>query len=619
MKGMKNMTMTATRALLSWLSPLGLTIAAMISPPATSAAEILVGAGDIAGCSSPFDEATATLIDAIPGTVFTTGDNAYQNATAAEFTNCYGPSWGRHKARTRPTPGNHDYQSTGAAPYYSYFGANAGPAGRGYYSYTLGAWHVLALNSSVPASAGSAQEQWVRTELAANPAACTIAYWHHPVFSSGRHGNNPHMANILKVLYAQGVDIVLNGHDHTYERFAPMDPDGQLDMANGFRQFIIGTGGISLYEFNSVQPNSEVRNNTSYGVLKLTLNASSYDWEFVPIAGQTFRDRGSAACVAPSTTPSVTLPATDGWNVKDQKSLASNGTLPMVTTSDNNRIEVEAGTFVSLMFESGVPLNKNVHSAKVFIEHHEEVGFAPGAIAWQVGGGPLAGPTAYQSTNAAVLLGEAGEKTVEWDMTASVNTAAKANDVKLVFLNNDYNGKKIKIDRAYVKVTYGDGAPPPPTATDRRTAVLPVDGWDSKNQKTLVQDGKLSMLHGSDNKWMEIEGNQFLTVEFEPSLPADAVIQSAVLRIEHHEEAGFSTGALVWQVGGGTLANPTPWLSVNPSTLGSEAVETWDVTSVVTTAQHANQLKFAVLNRDPSGKKVKIDQVSHVINYRGKW
>ncbi|MDZ4855321.1 MAG: metallophosphoesterase [Nitrospirota bacterium] len=445
------MTMTATHALLSGLFPLGLTIAAMISPPATSAAEILVGAGDIAGCSSPFDEATATLLDAIPGTVFTTGDNAYQHATAADFTHCYGPSWGRHKARTRPTPGNHDYQSTGAAPYYSYFGANAGPAGRGYYSYRLGAWHILALNSNVPASAGSAQEQWVRAELAANPSACTIAYWHHSVFSSGRHGNNPHMADILKVLYAQGVDIVLNGHDHTYERFAPMDPDGQLDMSNGFRQFIIGTGGISLYEFKSVQPNSEVRNNTSYGVLKLTLNASSYDWEFVPIAGQTFRDRGSAACVASSTTPSVTLPATDGWNGKNQRSLASDGTLPMVTTSDNRQSDVEAGTFVSLMFKSGVPLNKNVHSAKVFIEHHEEVGFAPGAITWQVGDGPLAGPTAWLSVNPPTLGGEAVKT---WDVTSVVTTAQQANQLKFAVLNRDPSGKKVKIDQVSLAINY---------------------------------------------------------------------------------------------------------------------------------------------------------------------
>ena len=266
---------------------------------------ILVGAGDIASCDENGDEKTAKILDRISGTVFTAGDNVYESGKATEYRRCYKPSWGRHKARTRPAPGNHDYRSPDAAPYYDYFGRKAGPAGQGYYSYDHGAWHVISLNSNIAAEEGSPQYEWLREDLAANPNACTAAYWHHAVFSSGEHGNDQKMAQIWKLLDESGVDVALVGHDHDYERFAPQDYAGKVD-AKGIRQFVVGTGGSSLRPFFNIQENSEVRNSNTHGVLKLTLHAASYDWEFVPERGATFRDSGSAACVGADPVPPPT-------------------------------------------------------------------------------------------------------------------------------------------------------------------------------------------------------------------------------------------------------------------------------------------------------------------------
>lgn len=258
----------------------------------------LVGAGDIASCSRDGDEATASLLDNISGTVFTTGDNVYPDGTAEEFADCYGPSWGRHVERTRPSPGNHDYHTAEAAGYFEYFGSMAGEPGEGYYSYDLGAWHIIVLNSNIPVETGSAQEQWLRTDLASHLVACTLAYWHHPRFSSGTvHGSDPSMQPLWQALYDNGADVVLAGHEHNYERFAPQDPHGTADPAGGIRQFVVGTGGRSLYPFGAPIANSEARNNDTYGVLKLTLHPSSYTWEFIPEAGKTFKDSGDASCV----------------------------------------------------------------------------------------------------------------------------------------------------------------------------------------------------------------------------------------------------------------------------------------------------------------------------------
>jgi calcineurin-like phosphoesterase family protein len=267
---------------------------------------VFVGAGDIASCGRRTDEATAILLDSIPGTVFTLGDNVYQDGTLAEFNDCY--AWARHKSRTRPVPGNHDYHTPGAAGYFDYFGAAAGDRSKGYYSYDLGAWHIIAMNSEIDQMAGSAQEQWLRTDLASHSNVCTLAYWHAPRFSSGQHGNNTDLQALWQALYEYRADVVLNGHDHSYERFAPQNPDGQAD-ASGIREFVVGTGGIGLYLFQTIEPNSQVRNDTTHGVLKLTLHATSYDWQFVPIAGETFTDSGTANCVSGTGAPTATPPS----------------------------------------------------------------------------------------------------------------------------------------------------------------------------------------------------------------------------------------------------------------------------------------------------------------------
>jgi 3',5'-cyclic AMP phosphodiesterase CpdA len=258
---------------------------------------VLVGAGDIALCGGDLAnaEATSRLLDGIGGTVFTAGDNTQTAGTAQEFRDCYEPTWGRHKARTRPAPGNHDYQTANGAPYFEYFGQAAGPAGLGYYSYNVGAWHIVSLNGNVPMNSGSAQSAWLRQDLEANRTACTLAYWHQPLFSSSTNGNTPASRDAWKVLYEFGAEIVINGHDHLFERFAPQDPSGRLDVANGIRQFTVGTGGVYLYKVVHLQPNSEVQA-SAHGVLKLTLHANGYDWQFVPVAGGSFSDIGSGSC-----------------------------------------------------------------------------------------------------------------------------------------------------------------------------------------------------------------------------------------------------------------------------------------------------------------------------------
>ena len=219
-------------------------------PPA-----VLAGAGDIGLCGSPAAAVTGQLLDRIPGIVFTAGDNAYPNGRAADFRDCYDPHWGRHRERTRPAPGNHDYESPGATPYFAYFGDNAGPAGLGYYSYVAGPWLVISLNSEVLAGLGSPQQQWLRTQLTTSRARCTMAYWHKPLFTSGPNGPNPHMREIWRTLYDFDVDLVITAHDHLYERFAPQDPDGRADPTRGIRQITVGTGGGPLHSPITTAPN----------------------------------------------------------------------------------------------------------------------------------------------------------------------------------------------------------------------------------------------------------------------------------------------------------------------------------------------------------------------------
>jgi hypothetical protein len=267
---------------------------------AEAASSVLVGAGDIARCSGSGDEATAKLLDGISGTVFTTGDNAYRSGTDAQFKDCYGPTWGRHKARTKPSVGNHEYKTAGGSGYFNYFGEAAGDPSKGYYSYNRGDWHVIALNSMCEkvggCGASSPMVTWLKNDLAANPKKCTLAYFHHPLFSSGEHGNQTKMKPTWDALYVANADVVVNGHDHSYERFAPQRPDGTRDRNRGIREFVVGTGGGSHYAFDTIKANSQVRNSDTYGVLKLTLNTGSYEWKFVPVAGKSFTDMGSTGC-----------------------------------------------------------------------------------------------------------------------------------------------------------------------------------------------------------------------------------------------------------------------------------------------------------------------------------
>jgi invasin-like protein/Big-like domain-containing protein/calcineurin-like phosphoesterase family protein len=293
-------TVTGTKTVSATANGVSITQSATVT--VSAAVQTLVGAGDIAVCGRTQDEATALLLDGIPGTVFTAGDNVYNDGTAEEYANCYDPNWGRHKARTRPSAGNHDYHTPGAAGYFGYYGAAAGDPATGYYSYDLGDWHIVVLNSrggeSEVVSAGSPQEQWLRADLAASTKTCTLAYWHHPRFSSGaNHGGSVKYRPLWQALYDFGAELVVVGHEHVYERFAPQTPAGAADPTGGIRQFTVGTGGSSLYSFDPTPAaNSEARNSTAHGVLKLTLHSTGYEFEFVPIAGQTFTDSGRGSC-----------------------------------------------------------------------------------------------------------------------------------------------------------------------------------------------------------------------------------------------------------------------------------------------------------------------------------
>ncbi len=247
------------------------------------------------------------LLDMAPAAVLTLGDNQYESASYENFMASFDRSWGRLKNKLYPAIGNHEGESADAGEgYCEYFGAIANcnadgsQAGSAYYSFEVGRWHLVVLNSNCSAAGGcdvgSPQYQWLVADLAAHPSKCTLAYWHHPRVSSGDHGNHTRMADIFSALYNAGVELVLSGHDHDYERFAPQNPDLGADPKKGVRQFVVGTGGKNLYTFNSEEPNSEVMNSQTFGVLKLTLHPESYDWEFVPEAGKTFTDKGKGLC-----------------------------------------------------------------------------------------------------------------------------------------------------------------------------------------------------------------------------------------------------------------------------------------------------------------------------------
>lgn len=304
---------------------------------------VVLAVGDLTcGTGSPAslpcnDEAVAAVVSQVnPATLLLLGDIQYENATLSDFNTYYHPSWGSFKPITYPAPGNHEYQTTGAKGYFDYFngvGVQSGQAGdrsRGYYSYNLGTWHLIALNSTCAqiggCGAGSPQEQWLRADLAANPNACTVAYWHHPRFSSGGHGNNSSMQAIWQALYDNAADLVLAGHDHVFERFAPQTAAGGMDNASGVGSFVVGTGGREKDGFSTIRANSQLRSRTSFGALKLTLHPDSYDWEFVPIAGDPLVDSGTAACRTaqqpppppPTQTTLTILSSADTYSFKDK-------------------------------------------------------------------------------------------------------------------------------------------------------------------------------------------------------------------------------------------------------------------------------------------------------------
>jgi hypothetical protein len=274
---------------------------------------VLVGAGDIAGCKDlDGARATAKLLEKISGTVFAAGDLAYEYGTAANFQNCYDPTWGEFKTRTKPALGNHEYGEPAATGYFQYWGAAAGPVGKGFYSFDLGSWHIVALNTNCGAKdlggcgKGSPQEEWLRKDVAEHPDACVLAFGHHALFSSGiskSHAVHPELKELWEDLYAAHAALVLAGHEHSYERFGPQDPDGHADPANGIREIVVGTGGRSHDPLGFAMANSEVRNTDTYGVIKLVLTPGHYTWEFIPEEGKTFTDSGSGDCPHHSSTP----------------------------------------------------------------------------------------------------------------------------------------------------------------------------------------------------------------------------------------------------------------------------------------------------------------------------
>jgi hypothetical protein len=297
-------------------------IAALSSAATAMAADpVIATAGDIAcsASSSYYNGGAGTstkcrqrytsdlLINSGLSAVLPLGDAQYETGSLSGFTKSYGPSWGRAKPITFPAAGNHEYKTSGANGYFDYFngvGSFGGPAGdrdKGYYSFNVGTWHLIALNSSdhclvVKCGKGSPQETWLKADLAAHPASCTLGFWHHPRFNSGHDGDGTFMQALFQDLYDANADVVLGGHAHDYERFAPQDPAGRSDRTRGIRQFVVGTGGAFFTALGTSKPNSQVRNGATYGVLRLTLHPTSYDWKFVPEAGKKFTDSGSDSC-----------------------------------------------------------------------------------------------------------------------------------------------------------------------------------------------------------------------------------------------------------------------------------------------------------------------------------
>jgi hypothetical protein len=258
---------------------------------------VITAAGDISPHSLAGQVGTSDRVLATNATIaLTLGDNQYPDGLLADYLAFYDPTWGRFKSKTRPVPGNHEYQTPGAEGYFDYFGSLARPRGASYYSFDLGGWHLVALDSNTPRSAGSAQVQWLMDDLQATNQRCILAFWHHPRFSSGtHHGGDTSVGPFWNALYEAGADVILNGHEHNYERFGRQDPNAGAS-ADGIREFVVGTGGASHYGFGTPDPNSQFRDASTFGILKLTLHATSYEWAFVSSAGDVVDSGGPAAC-----------------------------------------------------------------------------------------------------------------------------------------------------------------------------------------------------------------------------------------------------------------------------------------------------------------------------------
>jgi hypothetical protein len=337
--------------------------AAPSSPTLAAAGDIACAPGSLPTGNTCEQNGTAALVQSLnPTAVAALGDEQYESGASLEFAGAFQLSWGAFKPLIRPVVGNHEYLTPGAAGYFGYFGAAAGEAGKGYYSYDLGAWHLIALNSNcefVSCAAGSAQEGWLRADLASHLSNCTLAYWHHPLFSSGQTRGEPdNLATrpLWQALYDHRADIVLAGHDHSYERFAPQDANGQFDP-NGIREFIVGTGGYSHSSIPTVTPNSEVRNAGSFGVLLLTLNPNSYEWRFVPENGTGFTDQGSGPCVGGRSIPGLNGPKRSTRTLAHARGKTRGGRVSLLVIG---RVKVAGGSVITRRdqaAQSGFPLH----------------------------------------------------------------------------------------------------------------------------------------------------------------------------------------------------------------------------------------------------------------------
>lgn len=264
------------------------------NPPSSGLTAVVLGVGDIGMCNRPGVAQTARLVAGLEGRLLLAGDIAYFQGSAANFRDCFNPEWGRFRGRWAAVPGNHEYETPGAAPFFDYFGGAAGADRTGYHSFMAGDWLILMLNSNIPAGRGTAQWEFVRQQLGAQRTPCTMAVWHHPLFSSGPNGNSTVMRDIWSLLETARAEVVLNGHDHLYERFARQLADGTVDEANGVRQFTAGTGGADLYNVVRTAPNSEARL-MQFGVVRFTLKPAQVEWAFLGVDGSV-NDPGLDTC-----------------------------------------------------------------------------------------------------------------------------------------------------------------------------------------------------------------------------------------------------------------------------------------------------------------------------------